>query len=249
MTLMTAWECLRSYAGAKNRPLSRGEHLLLQKLFGLSVSNTYRRWIAETVRPAGTHLIQLMYLMEFLGYQVEEISRLDDSIKRLGRLFAFGVVDVETILTKCSITRANFLNIFEAKSGTQRVVLEKARELAELHESKLADAQRPYESLVPMEKKSLEESHEEPDGEDVSKEPSEELGEDLNQSINTLAGLLKLILPLAEQLVREGSMSDRRLLRQLAGDGTVFQLSNALTSLCSETARKVAQTPHHGRSS
>lgn len=64
---------------------------ILAEIVGVETT-AIRRWISERSVPAGMSLISLRYYLDFLGYEVSEISHLDKPLRQASQLLAFKVL-------------------------------------------------------------------------------------------------------------------------------------------------------------
>lgn len=203
---------------------------------------TVQDWIKAKQPAKGERLIKLWYFLEAAGFQFSEIDDIPKFNRYLGHIFSFGLISLDEAMQICGVK--NPQTALQALRGQPPMhPAYSTEELHALYDDGLKDAQAllqnrlkqlqtitrdpPVAPKVPM--------HEQTQTEDA---PVVSLPTRGNANIMTAATLLSAALPLVRQLNSERcSPEDRSHLRDLMGDGGIFELSNHLNALCSERAR------------
>lgn len=229
--------------------VTRSEPHILCEFIGV-VPSTVHAW-AKGKHPAqGVNLIRLWHFLAAAGYDSPEMEKLHPYTKYAGELLAYSIVTIGEV--------GQIFGVKKVQSTHQhlRGMHQTAHPAFELDELKAL-----YDEQLQKEKKKLREQlagaegSQEPEtmarGPAHSTEPTTTavsmgsvpptdmlFARNKEAGIMTLATLLSSALPLARNINSDScSPADRSRLRDLLGEGGVFELSNILNALCSERAR------------
>lgn len=108
--------------------------------------NTARKWIdplADVEIQVPTK-VQLIALLESLGYEVTEVLRLQDPVRRGFKVVGMKIVSIETFLDTVGFKRPNsFFRIFsEPSSGTKEDKAQKMRSMWVANKDRIAEAEK-----------------------------------------------------------------------------------------------------------
>lgn len=215
-------ECLRKHVSAFN-PLEP----LLE--FTGAPPQTVRRWVKGKCKPMGIFLVRLRYFLESRGYPLESLEKLAPEVRDYGMLIACGRVSVEEAVRSLGITSQPYL--FRILRGdiksSSHVWAKKMREVVKGHGQTTGrgvskSAEETVQAKVSLSKSGV------------------KVTSDRQLILLALSKQISAMLPLAERVASDKfSVEDRRMLREMAGDGVIFRLSNLLTKLCGERAREI----------
>lgn len=199
--------------------------------------DTIREWFSGFHPPTGMYLVRIRYFLEAAGFQVKELDNLPRPVYALGKTVACGALDVEVAASALGHTTTHHL--YKAFHGIYRpslAVLGRMKDIAEKHR---AETERRMKELARMLDKSPDAAEPRTIPPILRPERAPTTAGDRELVIHALAGLVNAMLPLATRLVSDSfSAEDRKALHALTGESNIFKLSNALSRLCSETARK-----------
>lgn len=208
------------------------------------------RWLKGT-QAGGMSLVRLRYYLEFLGYNVEELQHMHPTLRDAGRLFAFGVADLNEIVRFVGYSDGqngndSLLLVFKGLGGVSAGKLVQFQAFVDLYKDKLLEKQQatvkvefladhssakvvcdtPDTTMLPTATTLRSES-----------QSSTDIHEVVTRS---LAAQIKAMLPLV-QIVSSDAFSpeERAQLRELTGGDGVFRLANQLYRLCGERARSM----------
>lgn len=200
----------------------------------LEVSSlTIGRWFDKLVMPKGLNLLKLQLLLELSGYETTECQRINPKIHELAKLVALGVLTLEEAAKLIGVSDGYSLSrILSGKYGTsskKMALVESAIErFSEVGKRKLQEWKT---ALMLIDDKEIKTQTE---------EPKDAL--DHKAGLEILTYQIKAMIPLVKWIAsNEFNPEERRNLRELSANdrsNNVFELSNLLNRLCSETARK-----------
>lgn len=240
----TTEKCLVHFRDA---PFSGDKKAVLAKFCRVNAASTVRRWLSKgqtKLRPVGVTLIRLRYYLELLGYEVSELSKLSKPLYIAGGLVAFGLVEIDELVTQFEIPggrggRCQLLAVWHGEQGMSPERLKKvaAYVAAGKFEQLLAEARQQTPRLEYRGEKLSAIRPAAP----VQPMPAPTVARQRQNSedpiVGSLADLIKAMTPLARAVASNAySAEDRNRLRELTGKGVIFEASNLLSSLCSETA-------------
>jgi hypothetical protein len=202
---------------------------------------TVRRWLskASPVKPAGAPLIKVRYYLEHLGYQVTELRSLPEPIRDLGRLIAFGVVTFEDVMEAIDIPKtksgSQLYTILHGDQGVSDDRMRKITAFVKEYRQYLSEALAKAPKLnylnggVMRRDTTPRPASQLPAGAPRQAEKTELAAAAVAHAITSLHALLRL----AETHL---NLEGREQVRRIAGNRVVFETSNMLQGLCSETA-------------
>lgn len=235
-------ECLAHFSGAR---FEGDKKEAVAAFCNVSIDNTARRWLSpkHPIKPAGANLIKVRYYLDHLGYDVAELRALEDPVRDLGRLIAFSVVTFEDAMDAVGIPKRDH------GGGQLYVILHGEQGLSEERREKVVAFVNEFRQYLPDAVASVPKLRY-LNGDTPKRElpprpvppqaaPSRALATALEETAlaHAIAGLHALLKLTAAELGPEG----RERVRQIAGKQVVFETSNYLEGLCSETAFKM----HH----
>jgi hypothetical protein len=210
--------------------------------------NTAVRWINgnRSIPLGGKNLIKLRYFLGAIGYAVSEVMELSDTARKLADIVATGIKTPEEatlalgfkINPDSSSENEGVYRVAQGKSDTsksRKLLINKiyadGYELIEAKKRNLIDEcgivsstnfgigiATPNVATTPSVNKVSSKIH--------------------ASSLSILANLIRAISPLAEEVASdEFSADERKKLRELCGEKTIFNLNNTLSMLCGERAR------------
>jgi hypothetical protein len=217
----------------------------LIKFTGASPS-TVRKWFyynKSGISPRGEYEIRARYYLEHLGYEIAELKKLPQPVRDVGGMCAFKVLSLDDVIFEFGLTgslednRTQALAALRGARGVSAARMRALKVLAERNSERFLEARM---SVPKLEYFGTAQSAKEKSSASVSRQPvaRKRVPAIPEISVESLASLFKEILPLARTLVKHGSQEQRSRMRELAGKGTVFEVSNLANSLCSETAHQ-----------
>jgi len=217
---------------------------VLQELTGVS-SNTISRWMRGIHEPSGVNRRAVIFVLESIGYSISEFQDVSDTVRDYGLLIVFGDKTVREV--KCKLSLRNQQEVGELLLGRKHVPQEEMKVMErEVRQDKagLVSKKREIQDRLPsisgskiaMSADDLMKDSQTRNEQSSQSELSDEVKEEIitafvsqAESLKTLAGLV---------LSDRFSGHDRQEIRDRFQDGSgVFNLSNLLKQLCSETAR------------
>lgn len=219
--------------------LGRTDNLeLIKQLTGCELA-TIGNWLARSIPLAG-QLIKLWYLMEAVGYPSPEMQRISALQQYVGRLYTFGILDIEEIRELLGVEKAQTAIQFLRGQDSMRLTDSRLEGLIVQYNERLEEAWRAVPKDVIAAAPGVDP---EPTVEPITSQPGEmarEIRFDLSDPVRTLAVVVSMAHPLARELVTEGTVEDRRRFRRLVGhpeSPLMFAHANVMNQLCSEAAR------------
>lgn len=230
-------------------------------LLGIGHSTGKRWFSAKGVLPVGENLVRLRYLLELYGYEVFELKCLPPDVYNFGKLIAFGTISIEDAINLLDIgshrSRTNHFadglyRILHGKDGTDTEKTAKMKEVVDSFQKELNSKIQFWKDTLNI--KEIVEADQvgtaacpfvltdqvDTDQVDIDTNQVDQL--DHNIVLECFHHQVLAMIPLAQAVNSDGfSQEERRLLRVWTKkDRTngVFELSNLLLKLCSETARK-----------
>lgn len=192
------------------------------------------RWLSESWGnlPHGINLIRVQYLLEIVGYEVEELKNLNDNIYKLGKLLALRIADVDQVAQEV-FGFSDLTYLYRTLRGNRGISGVDSVAISDL----LLEKKDEIDKAVSHWRKELGITSGDPQKSEVSAVGKEGVL-DKDQVIKSLAHMIQSMQPLAEAIASDDfTPEDRETLRDLAGRFGVFNLKNALVKLCGERAR------------
>lgn len=248
----TTEECLKHFSRVHGQKLvenlCKSRKAICALVFRVPDDTGYR-WFTKGIIPVGMNLVKVQYFLEFLGYILSERKKMSSVQRRIANQVALMVISPTDIAEYTSVSCNSVLRWCTGKRNPSEQAEVKLNELIELHEGgateKLQLWQRTLQELgfgaavtTPTPQQVLAKEDQ------VSTPPSkpETNSSERGQVIDTLAHLILAMRPLAEQVLSEAfSPEEREHLRQktqIVRVNGLFDLSNLLSRLCSERARR-----------
>lgn len=245
----TTVDCLK-HLGSK-LPKDRQDQIASIASFTDSSQRSVSGWLKEAPPPSGASLIRLRFYLALIGYEVSELASLSDSIRRVAKLFAFGVLSLSDISAHVGYvsgknSEESLLTIFRGKRGVSKKKEETFKELFDAYSDQLSTREQAVEKIV----------LESVGAEGVEKTPLLPVALKVTAPrrlilgiretlIESLALQVKGMIPSARLIGSdEFTEEERAKVRALAGSDGVFILANALYRMCGERSR--AQHPEIG---
>jgi len=234
----TTQECFRHYLrNDKGRDLKCRETLM--KFVKVS-SPTVRRWLIDDTKPAGEVLVRLRYFLEQQGYRVSELEKLAKPVRNFGRLLGLDIASLK------DLTLA--LKMPEGTSDSQTLAILRGVQGVSPGRSKLMEAfTEEFKGLLQEKTAKASIAAAEEAGQKLASKVHPALNgsrshvnsKEKKHLIETFGLMVKSMVPLANLLASDSyTDADREMAREFAGGDGVFNLSNCLSMLCSETARR-----------
>lgn len=231
-------KCLKHYYATL--PTAKGEVKEARTPFvtftGMSHSGAIKA-LKNAKEPFGENGIKARYFLYHHGYAVTELESLRSEIFELGNLLALGFFTVNDLVQRFERHRDSVLAVLLARHGTSKSFLKSAADLVKKvkHENQeeinsrmkeINSARLNGRLRVPIRGTPIQ---------STAGKSNEEL---CAKSVDSLGHMIEAMIPLAEYVLSDQcDPEDRQRLRQ-GKPGSVFELSNLLNGLCSETARK-----------
>jgi len=228
-------ECLAHYA--ETLPTDRASVVEGRKPFADFVGvtdSTAQRVVTGNEEPIGENRIRIRFFLWHQGYLVTELTKMSDEIFELTNLFSLGLIELDDIVKKLGCSRHHLLGVLAGRRGCSREARAKARALAEeLAKTKSQEMQERLKACGSV--RAFTRSKAPPASSPRSAQTNGNAA-----CITVLSALIQSCIPLARLAISDGfSAEEREQLRKATQDGFgVFELSNLMTGLCSETARK-----------
>lgn len=191
----------------------------------------------------GDNLLRLRYLLELLGYNVTELSKLDPVVRDLGRLYAYDIAMLDDIAEVLGYeaggqTRKVLMGQRNVTEGRKAQAKKFVEDFAELTDSKRAELSM-LRNLVIEE---VSETTLSPAPASIRERSASKAVNAKEATIIAFAHGVQALIPLARLLMSDQfTAEDRKRMRDEAGGNGVFDLSNLMTGLCGEKARNRAQ--------
>jgi hypothetical protein len=215
-------------------------------IFADVADSTVHDWFSENRMPVGEPLIRLRFYLEFLGYHVEEVQSMPQTLRDAARLYAFGIASLSEIADLVGYggeeenAKDTLMRVFRGARNVSPERLRQFGSFVELYGDRFEEKRRAVPKVLSLtdteaHSQRATEHHGAPT---VTRSASHALG---NQSavVESFAGLITAMLPLAEYVLSDSfTAAQRSRVRELAGGGKgVSRLSNLFTQLSGEAAR------------
>ncbi|MCX6746263.1 MAG: hypothetical protein NTX00_04605 [Candidatus Parcubacteria bacterium] len=238
-------DCLRRYlaklnSGAKGCAKDREP---IMKFVGLDDPRSLRSWLTGEYKPIGLRMVKVRYFLENLDYKLLELEKLDRKIYELGKLIAFGKLDLSQVSQELGYRDRSLLEILHGKKKTSQDKLDRINQLLQNFAKGSKEPSKislPSPKAEPLVVKAA----------PAAESPQLQIVPNLEEETISLLGILKnvtaLLKPRLDHLLSDKvSAESRHNFRQRAGRERVFDLSNEfyhlnfqLNSMCSEKARE-----------
>lgn len=240
--------------------LERGDYLLrrvIEDITGVT-NNTVSRWMRGVLRPSGINRRAMYFILETVGFQIAGFSDVvSDSVRNYGLLLVFEMKTVERAVTELDgiETRRNLFDLILARRKPSESVLKVMEEEVDDYQPNLGILICEYQNKI-SDISYLESQNSSNDSKGGVAKTAEELisQSSLSNRDENSSGfseehkqvLLEIFHSQAKSLKRiagiilsdKFSPVDRQQLRErFEGGEGVYELSNLLNALCSETAR------------
>jgi hypothetical protein len=260
----TTLECLKHFKSEVLEPIGRRNRGVVRKLrkglcdlIGIGEA-TGRAWFDRFNMPNGTNLIKFRFFLESIGYEITEWRGLTATERRLSALVALSIITVKDMTTATGTRPDTALRWALGRTHPtkdkvpliEKLLIDKTDNVPNdevMQRAMYAEGIKKLRLIAPEFSRLVAQPT-------VSESPApaqEKVGEKIvvtpssgrEGTVDILAHLIAAALPLAEELLSEGSPEGRDKLRQLtrlpgSHSNGVFELSNVLNRLCSERARK-----------
>lgn len=231
----TTRECIKHMAATlSGDPAATHKALLLLEVYTARITNTIRKWFSGQSLPRGIDLIRIRILLAELGYRVVELEKYQKSVRQIAELFAVHAVKLEEVRSFIRFSRNSTMNVLV---GVQPVGKATEIRLQQLYETCRAHLPQTESVLV----KTV----------DALKQyflPISEKPDEHDHIISALSSQIRAMLPLVNLVASDGfTAAERERVRELAGNDSVFKLSNQLFALCGERARHAVSSRKGGK--
>jgi hypothetical protein len=182
-----------------------------------------------------------MCFLDCYGWTPSEYVGLPEATRRIGDLISFGILDEEGLSKALFMNgRIHLMRIVRGENALNAQRLKRLEEIWNAEQLALVAARKRVASGGKVAVASLGQGSEERVASTThGTSTSSRLISTEKDAAHALAHLVNASIPLA-QLLRDGRIEGRMLLRKLAGSGQgVFILNNLLTGLCSEKMREM----------
>lgn len=223
--------------------------LTLCEFAGVTVG-TIEGWAIGRHPANGENLLRLWHFLAAAGYPSPEMKKLDPYAFYVSQLLAYSIINLEEagqILGVKTVQSTHKQLRGEHKPAVPTFGLEELKVMYDEHLQKakmklkeqLAEVEGSQESPTMARGPSQGSSqHERPSSSESRQEPVVSFVGGKDTLMLELATALSSALPLARYMNSDRcTPADRSYLRDLMGDGGMFEISNILNSLCSERAR------------
>ncbi len=221
-----------------------GDFHFRNKMCGILKINaaTGHQWFDANIMPKGENLLKLRLILELNGYYLVEKTSISPGIWKLGNLIALGSVSLEE--ARHVLGFKNVQDVYNLCFGKQKTSPERMASLenfCRLFETDPESKKEYQKKLKQWQENSV---FVKPGNKPVPESPTKTAPRLIERTaaIKSLAHLIRAAIPLAEYIVSDDfSIQERERLRELTKEGRsngVFDLSNLLNRLCTETARK-----------
>ncbi len=104
--------------------------------FAKIANNTEQSWRNAGKTPQGESLIRARHFLDLIGYQIDEIKLLSDSIYKVCQCVAFDIISIELLLKRCGLSKTSHLyNYLRGRSIPKIERLAILKKIANEHES------------------------------------------------------------------------------------------------------------------
>ncbi len=247
----TTEECLKHFSQRTGLDGSdRKEYAVrnaICELMGINPATGYQ-WFGKFIMPFGLNLLKLRLLLSLNGYEVRERIATQDACLKMADQIALGILKPEDAASLIGINAKSIMRISVGYAGTTSQVIEKINQVVDLHEPDATARLAAWK----LEIRKLGLGKFQTKAKDISEQPPPQpllngktVGTEAKECVRVLEHLIQAIKPLAaSMLTEEFTKDDRKALRELTTDGrsnAVFEVSNLLNRLCSESALKELQ--------
>jgi hypothetical protein len=197
--------------------------------------------------PKGVTLIKFWCLLELMGKTVPELEQMAAPVNSVAHFIALNIVSVAAVVNASGLSHNHTLAVLTGRRPSNPKFDDTLIKIIHEHElaySKLLrDVYLRYDSLLDKSKIKEEaeaffKTEEQTPQQQPRAEPDPALEDGVKREVRDLANLIRMALPLARDVVSDRfSPADRYALKHLAGEDSVFELSNVMHKLCSERAR------------
>jgi hypothetical protein len=80
--------------------------------FTTITTSSERRWRTKGILPVGVNLIRVIYFLDLLGYQIEEIVQLDKVTYIVGKAVAFDLITADAVAIEIGVLSNSFYRYF-----------------------------------------------------------------------------------------------------------------------------------------
>ena len=225
--------CLRHYVATACKDKAQGAATVFIGSLLRVDRNTVRRWVVGTNKPIGNIFLKLIHLLAAIGYEVEELQKLPQPLYDVGLAVVLEVISLDDLVAQSKLTRYSVLLGLQGKRAFSERILAVFERMNQSVVARVSDRLKAY--CVRATEKGQ-----------VALEPSTFQNgktDDAKVILERLAAMITAMRPYAELVASERfSPEDRRRLRDIVGEGAIFNLSTALNCLCGETARSLSRS-------
>ncbi len=206
-------------------------------------NNTIVAWLADEYPAKGENLVTLWHVLEAIGFDSPEMDDLPRFNRYLGELFAFSVIGINEVKELCNVSNSQTaLQILRGQPPMHPAL--NYTELIAMYSDQLTEKKRDaLLKLTPISdsiSQSGNQTQARQTNEPVNVASAIQIGYTNDNGVLMAATVLGQALPIVRHLISdECTPADRNRVRELLGEGTMFELSNYFESLCSERARQI----------
>lgn len=266
MKTMSLRECLLHYAERFKGREQTQQRMLLAQFVGVSHQSTALYWLrGDKQQPSGGAKWRAIGFFNLLGYSVAEYNNLRPEYQYACKALAYGLLDSQELGREFGYTGTNlssrFYRVLETNGDLAEASWSRLQKFVTENQALIIEAEseqrRRYAvAMLQSDGSTLCGSLQKPAMSDVNQEsiepaavvtlPSQPLGVEKRRPLGPVRQLriqhvaqeLAALQPLLQWLANDAQPSDREQFRDLLGARTVFDISNDLNHLCSETANK-----------
>lgn len=186
---------------------------------------TVCRWTEPPFALRGRQLLAVRYFLEAKGYQVEELRKLSPEVYQLGKIIAYGLMEIER--ARATLGYKSVDDVYRLLRGGSAPGRDKVQLIEQILEQRGT-----REEFVDLRPEGHTPSVSPPNGA-ITKE----------QATTMFAHQVHAMAPLVQVLTSATTTPEERVkVRNAVGSENLFRLSTMLNRLCSETAYKEIQS-------
>lgn len=207
----------------------------------LKVDRAFAAWVNGECLPKGENLFKLEFLLSLVGYSVMKEMEVSSAVASLSAMVATDIYTIDDIVRATQTTEQTVHRWLSGKldqSNSRKAII---RDLVLRRQERLSSETSIWKAkltslgLIANDDKTVQVAGA-PSTSPCSVENTHQV------MIDSLAGLINAAIPLAQAILSDDfTAEERRLLREATVKGRtngVFELSNLLSRLCGERARK-----------
>ena len=186
-------------------------------------------WTVKGLKPIGIRSIKLRCFLSLVGYSVTEFPKLSGPALDLSKIVVYDIDSIEGLADKIGLNPKTLAGYFRGDANPSSDIVRSMETVYARFEVQVREHEDEWKRTlnIPVLTEGSNVHH---------------LNAPKDAILSSLAGQISAILPLATIVASDDfSLDDRNNLRKMVPNKGVFEVSNLLNALCSETARKLSR--------